>query len=562
MPKFVHPIPFVIRPDDELTIRLPHLRHESARLANAYASGVAVSEAELQTIGAALWEALPEGTADQFEAAIQAAGANILPIVIESGAPSAQALPWETIRHPQRGFLARQTQFTLSRRAAPPAAEESLPPRPAPLKVLLFTSLPDDLDPETERLNVEKEQERVQEALLPWIAEGRARLEIPDDGRLETLRDLLARFEPHILYLSGHGKFNSQTGVGEFLFESETGASRPVTEDQLAEALTGSGVQAVVLSACESGKAASDDLNHGLARRLAALGIPHVMGMRESILDEAGIQFADSLCKALAGGERADVAIQSARADMTTPADGRSVSRREAGLHAATRMGGQWCLPMLIAPNPAQPTADWLNFCPSPSERGTKGGRQKPMRFIGRRKELRRYKHRLLTGALTRLFISGAGGHGKTTLARKLAQEMEGRGYKFFEWRADSPWRDFQQTLELALDHQNGASYDRFAIRMKDQPGKVAEKCFELLAAQYDGKVVLLFDNLESIQDSKTYRFTDPTADAWLNAACRDEMNFFVLATSRWVLPDWNGEHLPLAGMNKGDFLRLAQTLT
>lgn len=39
-------------------------------------------------------------------------------------------------------------------------------------------------------------------------------------------------------------------------------------------------------------------------------------------------------------------------------------------------------------------------------------------------------------------------------------------------------------------------------------------------------------------------------------------MNFVVLATSRWVLPAWNGEHLPLESMNKGDFLRLAQTLT
>lgn len=75
----------------------------------------------------------------------------------------------------------------------------------------------------------------------------------------------------------------------------------------------GSGVQAVVLSACESGKAASDDLNHGLARRLSAMGIPHVMGMRESVLDEAGIQFAGALCKALAEGRHADVAIQTAR---------------------------------------------------------------------------------------------------------------------------------------------------------------------------------------------------------------------------------------------------------
>lgn len=559
MPKFAHPVPFVIHPEDDLVTRLPHLRQMSARLANDYAGGRTVSEAELQAVGAALWSALPADTADRFEAAIREAGANILPIAMESGAPAVQALPWETLFHPRHGFLARQPAFALSRRNAPPATEP-LPARAAPLKVLLFTSLPDDLNPETERLNVEKEQERVQEALLLFVAEGRVRLEIPDDGRLQTLQDLLKRFEPHVLYLSGHGKFVDQPGGGKpfgiFLFESETGAGIPVTEEKLAETLVGSGVQAVVLSACESGKAASDDLNQGLVRRLSARGIPHVMGMRESVLDEAGIQFADALCKALAEGERADVAIQAARAAMTVFAAG--ISRRETSSNTtAERLGGQWCLPMLITPNPAQPAADWGNFIPAPRINLKSGA---PLRFIGRRKELRRYKHRLLTGALTRLFISGAGGHGKTTLARKLARELEAREYAFFEWRADTPWRDFQQTLELALDDNVGRTFDRFAIRMQDQPGKVAEKLFALLSAQYEGRLVLLFDNLESIQDDKTHVLTDLQVDAWLKAACAS--NLIVLATSRWVLPDWNGEQLPLESMNKGDFLRLAQALT
>ncbi|MEW6285484.1 MAG: tetratricopeptide repeat protein, partial [Chloroflexota bacterium] len=564
MPKFVHPIPFIIHPEDDLVEKQPHLRHNGVKLAHDFADGRVITEADLQAMGSALWHALPADTSSRLEEAIKAAGANILPIIVESPNPAVQALPWETLFHPEHGFLARHPSFTFSRRLAS-VSTETFPARPAPLKILLFTSLPDDLNPEKERLNVEKEQERVQEALLPFVVEGKVQLEMPDDGRLETLKDLLRRFEPHVLYLSGHGKFVHPPGddrkpFGVFLFESEAGAGDPVTEDELAEALTGSGVQIVVISACESGKAASDDLSHGLARRLAVFGIPHVMGMRESVLDAAGIQFADALCKALANGERADVAIQAARASMSVPVSG--ISRREAGVNVSTeRLRGQWCLPMLISPNPAQPAADWgISLTPVPSPFG-RGGRGMKMRFVGRRKELRKYKHRLLTGALTRLFISGAGGHGKTALARKLARELEERGYKFFEWRADSPWRDFQQALELALDDQVAGSYDRFAIRMKDQPEKAAEKLFELLDAQYGGKAVLLFDNLEAIQDGKTFRLTDPQADAWLRAACSDKINLVVLATSRWVLPDWNGGHLPLAGMNKGDFLRLAQDL-
>lgn len=544
MPKFVHAVPFIIHPADDMIERQPALRHASARLANYYVDKRPISEAELQAMGAALWQALPADTASQFEAAIQDAGASILPVVIESRAPAVQSLPWETLYHPARGFLAQNPAFAFSRRNAPPSG--ALPQaRPAPLKVLLFTSLPDDLNPETERLNVEKEQERVQEALLPFIAEGKVLLEIPDDGRLETLVDLLKHVEPHVLFLSGHGKFVQPGGgrepFGIFLFEGETGDGKPVTDEELAQKLVGSGVQVVVLSACESGKAASDDLmNRGLVRCLAAAGIPHVIGMRESVNDEAGIQFADALCKALAEGERADAAIQAARAAMTASS-------------------GQWCLPMLVSREAAHPSADWTSFAPQPRRAAKRGA---VARFIGRRRELREYKHRLLTGALSRLFISGAGGHGKTTLARKLAKELEARGYQFFEWRADTPWRDFQQTLELALDRNAGGQYDRYAIRLKDQPEKVAEKFFELFDAHYDGKAVLLFDNLESIQDDKTFGLTDETADVWMKAACGDKMNFVVLATSRWVLPNWQGEQLPLAGMNKGDFLRLAQTLT
>lgn len=561
MPKFVHAEPFVIFPENDLIEKQPHLRHASAKLADDFAGRRVADDAALQALGAALWSALPADTSSRLAAAIKAAGADVLPIIVESPNASVQALPWETLYHPQRGFLARDPAFAFSRRSAP-ASATAKPARPAPLKVLLFTSLPDDLDPETERLDVEKEQERVQEALLPFVADGKVNLEIPDDGQLETLKDLLRRFEPHVLYLSGHGKFFQQPGGGRdpfgvFLFEDETGAGHPVDEDTLAEALTGSGAQMVVLSACESGKAASDDLNHGLARRLAALGIPHVIGMRESVLDAAGIQFADALCKALAGGERADVAIQAARASMTASASG--ISRRESGAGVtAERLRGQWCLPMLISPDPARPAADWGMIAVPKVGKTAKAGK---LRFIGRRKELRKYKHGLLTGALNRLFISGAGGHGKTALARKLAGELEARGYAFFEWRADSDWRNFQTILEAELTDEAGRGYDRFAIKMQDQPAKAAERLFELLDEKFGGKAVLLFDNLESIQDDKTHHIADPVARAWLEAACTDKMNFVVLATSRWVLPDWQGEHLPLAGMNKGDFLRLAQDL-
>ncbi len=553
-PNLSIPIPFVIQPPAELAARNPELLRWSRQLSQKYASRQVVTDDELKGIGGALWEAL--GAQEAFEAAHKAAGTAILPIIIESEAAEIQALPWEILHHPQLGFLGRELAFTLTRRIAPPAG--SPPPlQKGPLRVLLFTSLPEDVHPERGRLDVEEEQAQVQAALLPWIAKGLVTLEIPDDGRFETLKDLLRDFDPHVVFLSGHGRFygeaHSEEKFGALIFEDEAGNSREVREEALAEAFAGTNVQAVVLSACESGRSASDLLNNGLTSRLSAYGIPHVIGMRESVLDQAGIRFARALCDELARAERVDAALQAARRPIQTLSPATSAAAAE-----------QWCLPILFSPRPQSPLIDW-DFTPPQAEiekrQHALSKFSLPPRFIGRRRELRQTKHRLLTGALTRLFISGAGGHGKTTLARKLASELEARGYRFFEWRADSPWRDFQQTLELALKDERDKTYDRLAIRLQDQPAALAQKCFELLNEQYAGKLALLFDNVEAIQDDKTFRLKDETAQVWLNAALSEKTNFVVLATSRWRLAEWNGEHLPLGGMNYGDFLRLAQAL-
>ncbi len=292
MPTFLSPIPFTLRPPADLLTRAPHLRRLSSDLALKHAAGQRVTEADLRAVGSALWQAL--GVDEAFAAARRAAGNAVLPLILETADPALQALPWETLYHPEHGFLGRDPAFTLSRRLGdPPLLPE---PTPGPLRVLHFTALPEDVDPEHVRLDLEAEREAIQEVLLPWLAKGCLWLETPDDGSWETFRALLRDFSPHLVFLSGHGRFVHQPHSGEtraeFLFEDEDGRSLPVRAAALAEAFVGLPVQAVVLSACESGKSASDALASGLAQTLAARGLPHVVGMRETLLDAAGIQFA------------------------------------------------------------------------------------------------------------------------------------------------------------------------------------------------------------------------------------------------------------------------------
>ncbi len=244
MPRHIHPSPFVLHPPADLLEQRPDLRRMASELAHHYAEGRPVSDAYLQAIGSALWDAANVSVAD-FDAAMQQAGMAILPLMIQSTVPAVQALPWETLYHPVQGFLGKHPAFTLSRQIVADVTK-ARPLAQGPLRVLLFTSLPDDVDAERSRLKVEEEQAQVQEALLRWIAKGVVQLEMPDDGRFASLQQLMQEFQPHVLFLSGHGQFHyapheNAAPYGEFLFEDENGAGVAVREEALAMALIGSG---------------------------------------------------------------------------------------------------------------------------------------------------------------------------------------------------------------------------------------------------------------------------------------------------------------------------------
>ena len=260
MPSNVHPTPFIIDPPSDLLTRYPRIKQNSNALAMKYAFGQMVEEDDLKIIGGQLWGAL--ALDDALNAARAAAGRQILPIVIRSNNPTLLQLPWETLHHPEHRFLGRNPAFTLSRNLRQSATEAGhQDPVSGPLRILLFTSLPDDVDPEKSRLDVEKEQAEVQAALTPWIADGTVVLEMPDDGRLATLKDYLKHFDPHLLFLSGHGKFHGEPHQTDhyatFAFEDDHGRTHAVRGQELAQAFIGSKVRGVVLSACESGQAPS-----------------------------------------------------------------------------------------------------------------------------------------------------------------------------------------------------------------------------------------------------------------------------------------------------------------
>ncbi|HHJ13229.1 MAG TPA: tetratricopeptide repeat protein [Gammaproteobacteria bacterium] len=557
----VHENTIVIRPADDLLDQHPAIKRAAAELADAYATRKLVSDDDLEAIGAAIATAL--ALKPKFEAAVSTAGNAVTSIVIESANPAIQQLPWETLYIDGFGFVARDKRFSLSRRIpAIPCYRHA--PGAGPLRILLFTAITEDQS----RLNVEEEQASVQEALMPWIEQGVVQLEIPDDGRFSTFGRTLNAFQPHAVFLSGHGEyrantFNDNAPVSVFLFEAEHGMdSHGVDQSTLANAIHGMPIECIVLSSCQSGKGSSDSLTSGLMTRLAALGIPHVIGMRESIRDDAGIRFARTFCGAIARRERIDVAIQAARQSIRKPHAERHPDPLDA--RPAEPGHGQWCLPALISNTPERPLIDW-DFTPRPPERVnesvTLNSITLPARFIGRRRQLRAWSDRLRERGFQQLLITGPGGQGKTALAGRFARKLEEDGHRVIAWsaRPESRWRDFEFELECLLGPDRLKQFYAMTERHEDEASRV--KLMLRFLQAVPGGLVIFFDNLESLQDPMTRTLKDTHLSHWIQRIQAERPGFLTLiVTSRWKLPEWpDDSHLSLRHLGYNDYLQLAR---
>ncbi|WP_018275259.1 CHAT domain-containing protein [Teredinibacter turnerae] len=555
---------FVIEPPDDLLQQYPQLKRAAHELALSYAHCELVTDDRLKAIGSQLWQAI--NSAEGFQQSLEYAGNKVLPIVVKSADPAIQNLPWEILHHPQHGFLGRETAFTFSRHV-PQADTEPEEVNAGPLRVLLFTSLPDDLNPERGRLAVEEEQEAVLEALMPAIASGQVLFEAPNDGRFETLQQQLKTFKPHLVFLSGHGKFiqsaiDDQGSRGCFIFEDDWGFSEAIEEETLASAFHGCAVRGVVLSACESGKAASDALNNGLARRLMAAHLPFVIGMRESVMDRAGILFARAFCDAIALRERVDVALQAARKAIITPIKN-SIGKDGDKSELAELSLGQWCLPTLYCAHLEAPLIHWQFEAQPPHQYRLQTkleGVPLPEKFRGRRRELRKFMGQLRQGKRSQLLFTGPGGQGKTALAGKLALECQQAGWQVVAWSAKEGqhWDDFYLDLRLKLNKENRDWFKDVCEVVKD-PEQLSFKLLDALCAQRTEKLLILLDNLESLQNEQSRALQDKTVEAFIRAAQRlADKGVVLLATSRWLLPEWpEDHHWPLDHLSYGDFLQL-----
>ena len=162
----------------------------------------------------------------------------------------------------------------------------------------------------------------------------------------EELRDR----KPHVLIYLGHGSIKSNKSY--LLFQSADGRSDPIPmtsfEAVLKPEVVGN-LRVVMLSACRTGVAASEDPFDSAAGRLIQIGIPAVVAMQSKVEDAAAKEFCLRFFNYLLQPQHpVDVCVNAGRLAML-----------RAELEMSNRRGAQWAIPMLYLSTRAEMIFDF-----------------------------------------------------------------------------------------------------------------------------------------------------------------------------------------------------------
>ncbi len=225
-------------------------------------------------------------------------------------APELAALPWEYLYNPALNrFLVLSTETPLIRYLELPERIQPLMVKP-PLRILVMISSPSDYA----ALDVDREWEKLDQALNDLQQRGLVTLERLDTASLSALQRVLRKGQYHIFHFVGHGGFKEQTQDGVLVMEDDANRGHPVSGQDLGTLLHDHrSLRLVVLNACEGARSSRTDPFAGTAQNLIQQGIPAVIAMQFEVTDEAAISLSREFYGAVADGYPVDAALAEAR---------------------------------------------------------------------------------------------------------------------------------------------------------------------------------------------------------------------------------------------------------
>jgi tetratricopeptide (TPR) repeat protein len=413
---------------------------------------------------------------------------------IHDDAKRLEAVPWEAL-YDGAEFIAAGAKTTVTRLPLGIAPPADFPAISLPIRMLALVSSPPDL-PDGSRLNIEREQELLLEAINAPAGQGRLHVDFEDEAKLEILESSLEAGY-HILHFTGHGIAPTPTSSGGLLLEDHDGKRLPVGVNEFVSSLAKgfSTLRLAVISGCNTAQTLHTGGFRDLARTLVEEKVPAVLAMQFEISDTAGLKLAEVLYPKLIAGQSLEAAVHAARRALWLTDD---VVLQADALAMVLLTGNGNCLQ---AKTPFGNDAPTVNFNLA-IDTGFQLGAlpQLGFKFYGRRKEYRQLRDALLVNNHRAVIIHGIGGIGKTSLIAHAADRLYHRrprikGVYAFDC-AGSTLAPERMLLELhryfALQGVN--ALERF-IGQPLEPEVLAQIVAQALT---QWPLLLIFDNFET----------------------------------------------------------------
>ncbi|HEX8455892.1 MAG TPA: tetratricopeptide repeat protein [Pyrinomonadaceae bacterium] len=480
----------------------------------------------------------------------------VLCLRIATDANELEAIAWETLFDSEE-FIAAGTKTTISRLPLDVQPQAALAPIPLPLKMLALVSSPLDLR-EHSRLQMEREQEILLEAINDPAGQGRIRADFEDEAKLEILEGSLET--PYqIFHFTGHG-IAPENGGG-LLLEDARGESRPTSVAEVLQSLQRgeNHLRLVVLSGCQTSRTINVEGFRDMARGLLRHRIPAVIAMQFSISDMGGLKFAEALYKRIADGRTLELASHGARRALLLSDD---YYLQADALAPVLLTSNGACLQTTqaeAAPAFKAPIIDRSFYLPLA---------QLSYGFYGRRREFRQVRDGLLRQNQRAVIVHGIGGIGKTALVSHVATRLKKnfRGVYAFDCSSGTLT---PETVMIKL-HQyfqpQGVPVLEQLLYQNLPPDVLANYLAQVLS---QWSLLLIFDNFESHleHNGAGFRIADEHLRTFITTLVKTTATqSHFLFTSRYLfeLDDkrlGSIQSLPLEDLSRPEALSLMQKL-
>lgn len=227
--------------------------------------------------------------------------------------------PWEYLYYPDTSthdgrFFATDVDLVLSRYMSLDQGHQPLNPETGRLRSLVVVSAPADLEQVLPEPVIEEIKKLAEVQPLT--------VDVLNTPTIDKFEAKLQDFDPHLLHIIGHGRFNRQGGKGEIAMLAPDERSQLWIDDrEFAEIFrqTRSTPRLVFLHLCESGTVDFSANFAGLAPRLIRAGIPAVVAMQYRIRNKDAIIFSRNFYRELVERQPIDRAVQIGRYKLAHP---------------------------------------------------------------------------------------------------------------------------------------------------------------------------------------------------------------------------------------------------